>query len=156
MVSDKLQSYFRAQQVSLQWLPVLRAMAAEMSEQMDAEDLRQLFFHVGERFAQDAGDCFQGAQSLIQLEDSLNDFWSQINWGWVSIKEVQEHIDISHQSAPLAEAFGDEALVWSIGLLEGFYQNVFRVLGASDSMMVCRAGKPTAGMDVHLRFGRQL
>ncbi|MDO8776396.1 MAG: hypothetical protein Q7K57_48325 [Burkholderiaceae bacterium] len=154
MARDNLQNYFRGQQVSLQWLPILRAMALEMSAHTAAKDLRHLFFNIGERFAKDAGDHFQDVQSLAQLEESLNDFWSRINWGWVSLNEVKGYIDITHQAAPLAEAFGDESLDWSVGLLEGFYQSVFSVLGASNSMVVRGVGEVSDGMDIHLRFGR--
>ena len=154
MASDNLQNYFRVQQVSLQWLPVLRAMASELSAQTDAKELRHLFFKIGERFAKDTGDFFQGAKSLAQLEERLNDFWSRINWGWVDLHEVQAYIEITHQAAPLAEAFGDDAFEWSIGLLEGFYQSVFGVLGASETMVVRGAGASAGGMDVLLRFGR--
>ncbi len=153
MSSDKLQNYFRRQQVSLQWLPVLRAMASEMSEHTDAEDLRHLFFKIGERFAKDTGDLFEGVESLAQLEEGLNDFWSQLNWGWVELSEVQGHIDIAHRAAPLVDAFGEDAFAWSIGLLEGFYQSVFSVLGASETMVVRDVGESSGGTDVLLRFG---
>lgn len=154
MANDNLQNYFRGQQVSLQWLPVLRAMASELAAQTDAKALRQLFFKIGERFAKDTDDLFQGAQSLGQLEERLNDFWLRINWGWVDLNEVKGFVEITHQAAPLAEAFGDDAIEWSIGLLEGFYQNVFSVLGASETMVVRGVGSLVGGMDVQLRFGR--
>ena len=154
MANDNLQNYFRGQQVSLQWLPVLRAMASELAAQTDAKALRQLFFKIGERFAKDTDGMFQGAQSLAQLEERLNDFWLRINWGWVDLNEVKGFVEITHQAAPLAEAFGDDAIEWSIGLLEGFYQNVFSVLGASETMVVRGVGSLVGGMDVQLRFGR--
>lgn len=154
MASHNLQNYFRGQQVSLQWLPFLRAMGSELTAQTDAKELRHLFFKIGEQFAKDTEELFHGAHSLAQLEETLNDFWSRINWGWVSLNEATGCIEISHQSAPLAEAFGDDALEWSIGLLEGFYQSVFSVLGASDTMTVRGVGTPSGGMDVNLRFGR--
>jgi len=153
MASDNLENYFRGQQVSLQWLPVLRAMASELSARTDATELRHTFFKIGERFAKETGDRFQGAQSLAQLEDRLNDFWSRIHWGWVNLNEIKGFIEITHQAAPLAEAFGDDAFEWSIGLLEGFYQNVFSALGASETMMVRGVGASSGGMDVQLRFG---
>lgn len=154
MAKDNLQNYFRGQQVALQWLPVLRAMASELSAQIDAKALRQLFFKIGERFAKDTDDLFHGAQSLVQLEERLNDFWLRINWGWVDLNEAKGFIEITHWAAPLAEAFGDDASDWSIGLLEGFYQSVFSVLGASETMVVRGVGAPVGGMDVQLRFGR--
>ncbi len=104
MAKDNLQNYFRGQQVALQWLPVLRAMASELSAQIDAKALRQLFFKIGERFAKDTDDLFHGAQSLVQLEERLNDFWLRINWGWVDLNEAKGFIEITHWAAPLAEA----------------------------------------------------
>jgi hypothetical protein len=153
MTIVNLESYVRGQQISLQWLPVLRAMATEMSEHSKAADLRNLFFKIGWRFGKDTEHLFEDAQSLSQLEDSLNDFWSRINWGWVKLSEAKGHIDIAHQAAPLAEAFGDDALGWSVGLLEGFYQSIFSVLGANEAML-CRSVDDSAiGMNVQLRFG---
>ncbi len=153
MKTDNLQDYFRGQQVSLQWLPVLRALAFEMSASAETKELRQLFFRIGEHFANDTEERFQDVQTLTQLEDALNEFWSQINWGWVELREAKGCIEITHHAAPLAEAFGDEALNWSIGLLEGFYQSVFKVLGASEAMVVQGIGESSNGMDIRLSFG---
>ena len=47
-----------------------------------------------------------------------------------------------------------EALGWSVGLLQGFYQRAFSALGASDTMAVRAVGESTGGIDIHLRFGR--
>lgn len=154
MANDRLENYFRSQQVSLQWLPVLRAFATEMSAHTETKDLRRLFFKVGQRLASDTGDLFHAAKSLLQLEESLNDFWMRTNWGWVEFTENENHIDIAHHAAPLAEALGEDALEWSVGLLEGFYQSVFHVLGASDSIIVREVGGLSTGMNVRLRFGR--
>ena len=154
MAIDQLEKYFRGQQVSLQWLPVLRALATEMAGQTPAKELRHFFFNVGARLASDTGDLFQSAKSLSQLEESLNDFWMRINWGWVVFTESESYIDISHHASPLAEALGDDALPWSVGLLEGFYQSVFHVLGASEAIVVRELTELSMGMDIRLRFGR--
>lgn len=153
MATNNLQNYFRGQQVSLQWSPVLRALAAEMSAHSDPKDLRRLFFKIGERFAKDTEGLFREVQTIAQLEESLNDFWFRTNWGWVDLNEADGSIFIMHQAAPLAEAFGDDALEWGIGLLEGFYQSVFNVLGASDSLVVRSFGELNDGMNIRLRFG---
>lgn len=154
MANNQLENYFRAQQVSLQWLPMLRAMATEMAEHTEANDLRRLFFKIGQRLAADTGDLFQSAKSLPDLEQYLNDFWMRISWGWVEFAENESYIDISHHASPLAEAFGDGALPWSVGLLEGFYQSVFHVLGASEAIVVREVIGVSSGMDVRLHFGR--
>ena len=152
MENPSLEQYFRDQQVSLQWLPVLRALAQELSERADVADLRQLFFQVGERFALDVQGRFDNIETLSALEQALNELWQQMNWGFVSLQEGKASVDIFHSCAPLAQAFGDEAMAWSIGLLEGFYQHVFKVLGAGDAMQV--EGVGSEGMDIQLLFGR--
>lgn len=155
MATDSLRSYFKNQQTPPQWGAVLRAMSVEMATQAEAQDLRDLFFRVGERFAADMEVSFQNVQTLSELETNLNDFWAGINWGWVTLVEAQDSIDISHQCAPLAAAFGDEALPWSVGVLEGFYQTLFTWLGGGDEMRVSCVGESPDGMDIFLRFGRK-
>jgi len=155
MPSANFENYFRSQQVSLQWLPVLRALALELSANADAAALRQLFSKVGERFAKDVQERFESVQTLAELEESLNEFWTQLNWGWVSLTEAKGAIEIDHQAAPLAEAFGDDQLVWTVGLLEGFYQSIFVVLGAGDTMKVSAHEDACVDMLVRLQFGPQ-
>lgn len=152
MNPPNLESYFRSQQVSLQWLPVLRAMALELSATARPEELRLLFFKAGGRFAQDVQAQFIHIKTLTELQEELNIFWAQINWGWVNFTETDAAVNITHQAAPLAEGFGDESLGWSVGLLEGFYQNIFIVLGASSAMKVRDSGESDA-MTLCLRFG---
>ena len=153
MTNDNLQNYFKGQQLSLQWSSVLRALAAEMSSRSEPKDLRRFFFNVGERFAKDTEGLFRDAQTIVQLEEALNDFWFRTNWGWVDLSEDNGSIYITHQAAPLAEAFGDDTLQWVVGLLEGFYQSVFNVLGASDSLKVRSLDESSHGMSIRLRFG---
>jgi hypothetical protein len=152
MENHALEKYFRHQQVSLQWLPILRALASELMERVDVADLRQLFFQIGERFAIDAEDQFQEIETLGDLEQALNELWQQMNWGWTRLQEAKASVDIHHHAAPLAHAFGDDALEWSIGILEGFYQHVFKALGAGDAMQVQGVG--SKGITIHLRFSR--
>ncbi|MEN9868883.1 MAG: hypothetical protein RL748_4473 [Pseudomonadota bacterium] len=152
MEPSNLQQYFRNQQVSTQWLPILQALALELAERADVADLRQLFTQVGARFAIDVEQRFLEVQTLAALEQGLNEFWQSMNWGWVSLQEAKANVEIYHYAAPLAQAFGDEQLEWSVGLLEGFYQHVFKTLGAGDAMQVEAVGGD--GMDLQFRFGR--
>lgn len=148
-----LADYFREQQVSLQWLPVLRAMAVELSAQADDAQLRQVFFSIGQRFATDAQALLTPAQSLPELEAQLNDFWRRINWGWVVLSEEEGFVAIVHQASPLAEAFGEDSFGWSVGLLEGFYQHIFMSMGADAAMRVVCIDEGFQGMDLRLRLG---
>lgn len=149
-----LDDYFRSQQVSLQWSPVLRAFAQELRTQtdVDVEALRQFFIKIGMRFAQDMESQFQGSQTLAELADALNDLWSRTNWGWVELTEASGSIEIEHRYAPIAEAFGGEMLDWSLGLLEGFYQAVFRSFGLSEKMVARLVTQQNDGQYIHLRL----
>ena len=153
MNTTELQSYVRAQQVSLQWLPFLRAFAAELSDLTDTEGLQALMAGVGQRVADEARDYFEQAQTLPELEEGLNEFWAHTNWGWVRLKEEGGHVSIVHSAAPLAEAFGDEALSWSPALLEGFYNSVFGSLGAKETMTVRFSGQEADGLCLRFQFG---
>lgn len=152
-MSDELISYFRGQQVPLQWYGVLRAMACVWPGEIGPADLRRMMFRVGQQFAQDTQSMFEGSQSLASLQDALNDFWTRVNWGCVQLSETEGAITIAHRWAPLAEAFGDESLDWSVGLLEGYYQSVFGLLGADPSMGIQTQETQAQDMDVQLRFG---
>lgn len=156
MAAEKLQNYLREQQISLQWVPILRYMATELRAQLSEEELRLIFVKIGQRLATDMGSDFEGLQTLSGVEEKMNDLWARINWGWVEIKEAGGGMDVRHQCAPLAEAFGDDALRWSVGLLEGFYQTVFYSLGASNSLRVHIVGEPLVGMETHLRFSHHI
>ncbi|WP_194723930.1 cellulose biosynthesis protein BcsD [Noviherbaspirillum malthae] len=153
MTERDLENYYRSQQVSFQWLPFVRALAAEFSEAATPEEAFDFFFRVGVKFAQASEACFRDAQSLEQLQQNLNTFWSRINWGWVEFAELKGYVEITHHASPLAEAFGDETLNWSSGLLEGFYQTVFSVLGAGERMRVLRHDASN-GMSIKLRFSQ--
>lgn len=154
MTATPLENYYREQQMSLQWLPFLRAMAGELSDQTDAQTLRQLFSSIGERVAQESREAFEGIGTLGALTSALNDYLSRINWGVAEISEVPAGITIDHHGAPLAEAFGDEALVWSIGFLEGFYTTLFGLLGAGTSMRVRALDDECEALHLRFRFGR--
>jgi hypothetical protein len=154
MTTENFQNYVKAQKINPQWARVLRAMAAEMSSVSEAPDLRDFFYRIGEQFAGSASETFEGVETLEDLEASLHSFWVEMTWGWVELQEDDGGIDIAHQCAPLAQAFGDEALIWSVGLLEGFYQTLFTEFGASDDMVMNCVSASADGMDIRLRFSQ--
>lgn len=147
-------TYFREQQMSLQWLPFLRALSDELLEQTDEASLRSLMFKVGQRFAQNARESFEGINTLSDLASALNDFFGRINWGCLELAEVPNAIMVTHFAPPLAEAFGDEALPWSVGVLEGFYQEIFMLLGANSAMTVAVQLEDSEPMALRFRFGK--
>ena len=153
-MNNELESYFRSQQVPLQWMVVLPALALELAEHANPQDLRRLFFNVGRRLAADSAGDFEGIDSLGSLEARINEYWVHQNWGWVALQESGGFIEITHHASPLAQAFGDASLEWSVGLLEGFYERVFRVLGAGDTMRVKAVPADSNGLVQRLKFGK--
>ena len=153
MASDRLANYLKSQQVPVQWLSVLRAIAAELGANADSAQLHPLFVQVGVRFAQDAQDVLHGVNTLDGLNSALNEFWGGVQWGWVELLETPAGIEIAHHAAPLAQAFGDESLPWSSGLLQGFYQSIFASLDSSGSMEVSSMGQSEDGLEIHFLFG---
>jgi hypothetical protein len=154
MTTNNLKNYVKNQQIPLQWGGILRAMSVEMSSASDGADLREFFFKIGERFASSIQARFQGVETLDELEVNLNSFWAEINWGWVDLREEEGCIDIVHQWSPLAQAFGNAELSWSVGLLEGFYQTLFNEFGASDDMVMTCLSESPDGTDIRLRFSQ--
>jgi hypothetical protein len=147
-----LEAYFRSQQVSLQWSPILFAMAQELETIAPAADLRQLFQKIGTRFANSIAEQFVEIKQLPELNDALNDLWARTQWGYVQLQEASDCIEISHQFSPLHEAFGERAVPWSSGLLEGFYQTVFRNFGATELLNAQCVGIDDNGQKINIRF----
>jgi predicted hydrocarbon binding protein len=154
MTTENFKNYVKAQKINPQWAKVLRAMASEMSSVSEVPDLRDFFYRIGEQFAATTGETFAGVETLDDLESSLNSFWVDMTWGWVELVEDDEGINIAHQCSPLAQAFGEDALSWSVGFLEGFYHTLFTEFGASDDMVMNCVSASLDGMDIRLRFSQ--
>jgi hypothetical protein len=97
---------------------------------------------------------FVSIETLDDLTARINSHWDRMHWGWVSLNELDDAIGIDHHACPLAEAFGDASLPWSVGLLEGFYQTVFEALGAGDTMKVKALEGNMSDILIQLRFGQ--
>jgi hypothetical protein len=149
---NTLTDYFRSQQIPLQWSPLLRALGQELVVNADKQALHQLFFNVGSRFATTVLPQFSGITTLKELNEALNSVWTPMSWGYVELTEATTAIEIEHRYAPLAEAFGDEMLDWSIGVMEGFYQAVFRSFGASEKMTAKYVSEKSDALQIHLRL----
>ncbi len=133
---QSLNDYFRSQQVSLQWAPVLRALAVQALKQLDARAAEQLFAATGAQMAQDLAAEFEGINQLTELTAALNEVWAHMNWGWVDLADSPNGIKINHHYPPTISAFGTANQVLGDRLLAGFYEGVFRQQGASERMRV--------------------
>lgn len=145
--------YHAAQQFSRQWGGFLQALAGEFEGKIDAGELRALMYRVGQGMAK-LMSAPQG-DSLKDLEASMNGIWFNMNWGWVRLQEMQNHLLIEHYAAPLANAFGSASMPWAAGLLEGIYGEWLAALGADSALRLRQFGEPRGpGQPIEFRFGK--
>ncbi|MGQ0709793.1 MAG: cellulose biosynthesis protein BcsD [Rhodoferax sp.] len=154
MNTEVLLDYVRAQQVAPQWQDFLRALAGELCAQADDSALRTLFHSIGTRLAEGVQAIYQDIDTLANLQQVLNGYWGGMQWGWVEMTEQAGFVDITHCLAPLSQAFGEDALGWSTGVLEGFYQTVFQHLGADPALQLQYVQQPGHDLALRFRFGR--
>ena len=113
-------------------LPIFR----ELEQRAEPGTLRAWCHLFGKVWAADAADQFPAAQDLAALNELVNKFWSASRWGWAQLSEVEGALHVTHHGAPIADDKAAPHLHWSCGLLEGFYEAIFKQLGADDSMKV--------------------
>ncbi|MES2533709.1 MAG: cellulose biosynthesis protein BcsD [Pseudomonadota bacterium] len=145
--------YYERTSCSAQWLEFNRALAAELSAGLPPEEVRQLFARIGAQVATalPIGRC----DSVPELQAGFNARWESISWGFSSLREVADHLEITHACSPFAMAFGPASADWAGGFFEGAYQTWFASQGIPAGLHV-RAEAPAAGSSqIVLRLGKQ-
>lgn len=132
---------------------LLAALGELLAASGDDEVRREWCRQVGWRWALRVAAVFADADNLPRLGMDLNRYWAEARWGWVQIDEGESGLDILHAAAPLARAFGVESLAWSTGLLEGFYECVFKQLGADEAMQVRTSEALRDGFEIQMKLG---
>ena len=153
---DKLKEsldYFARQQRSTQWGAFFAAFAGEFGEQIPVGELRVLMARMGKSMTQDMP--IPSGNTVAELQDSINEIWFDMNWGWAKLLEKDNGLFIEHHAAPLQGAFGDQALPWSPAILEGIYAHWFSAMGAGSALQLTQVepALPDA-MLIVFRFGR--
>ena len=124
--------YFARQQCSTQWGAFLAAFASEFGQQIPVAELRVLMARLGNAMAQSIP--VPAGNTIAELEESINDVWFDMDWGWTRLVEKDTGLFIEHHVAPLQGAFGDQALAWSPAILEGIYAHWFSNYGGGFSI----------------------
>lgn len=128
-LSSEAAQHFSQLQCSRQWRGFLQALAAEFKEALSSEELRELMFRVGERFA--SANLLGPCTTLPDLQQRMTDVWRSTDWGWVTLVQQKEHLSIHHHCAPLLTGMDKSNVDWSLGFLQGTYQQWFDAAGAS-------------------------
>jgi len=144
--------YYEKKSCSAQWLEFNRGMAAELSAGLPPEDLRQLFFRIGQRLAHALP--IPPCRTLGELQDEFNARWDGIDWGFAVLNEEADGVAISHACSPVAAAFGPESTGWSVGFFEGAYQTWFEAQHMPSNLRVHALTEVHAGPRVDLRLAR--
>jgi hypothetical protein len=126
-------------QCSRQWRGFLQALAAEFTQALSNEELRELMFRVGERFA--CAHLLGPCATLSDLQQRMTDVWCNADWGSVTLVQQKEQLSIIHHCAPLLAGMDKSNIDWSLGFLQGAYQKWFDTAGAG-SLRVA-PGEPT-------------
>jgi hypothetical protein len=142
--------YLLQRQISPQWRGLLTALAEEFEAQIGQDELRQLMYRVGCRFA--AASPLPPCNSSADLADALNARWQEAEWGYVQLSDEPEYLRIAHSCAPLL-AFGATALNWTPAFLEGVYQTWLSALGA-EGLSVAQASEFDEHATIEFRLGR--
>ena len=142
--------YLLERQISSQWRGMLTALATEFEAQIGRDELRQLMYRVGCRFA--AAHQLPACGSTAELAQALNLVWHEMDWGYVELSDEAESLRIVHYCAPL-QAFGNASLAWTPAFLEGVYQTWLSALGAQGLSVAQTSGYGTDSA-IEFRLGR--
>lgn len=130
-----------------------RALASELSAGLPPEDIRDLFRRIGERVAQALP--VDRCDTVEQLHTGFNARWESIDWGFATLHEQSDHLQIIHACSPLAMAFGPESKAWATGFFEGAYQAWFVAQGTPPDLRVrADVSEPDGWPQVSLRLDR--
>lgn len=145
--------YFARQQCSTQWGAFLAAFASEFGQQIPVAELRVLMARLGKSMAQNIPA--PSGNTIAELEESINDVWFDMDWGWAKLIEKDTGLFIEHHVAPLQGAFGDQALAWSPAILEGIYAHWFANMGAGSALQLTQVEPALPDtLLIVFRFGR--
>lgn len=142
-------AYFLSGPTAPQWADFLQVLGEELGEQMSPEEIRAFFFLLGQRMARRTP--LSAGETLQDLEQLVNERLRQIGWGWMRIRDLNTSLEFLHSCSPFRQAFGDAALEWAPGLLEGLYGEWLKQIGAEESLVLQQLGKPEGIQDT-LRF----
>ena len=146
--SSSLQ-YLMSRTEAPKWAAFLRVLADELNAQMSVEDIRAFFFVLGQRLGE--AESIGEPESLDDLESLANQYFDRQGWGILQIRDVHTSLELVHHCAPLRAAFGDQAMKWSGGLLEGIYTAWLEQMGAGGELQLRQIGEIEGGMDT-MRF----
>lgn len=145
-------AYFADRQVSGQWRAFVTALASTFYTNVDPDDADTFLREVGVAMARSLP--LPKVATLEELEAAMNARWSDLDWGWVRLREGAGDVEILHGARP-AQITGDLSGDWtraSAPVLEGIYSEWFLSQEGPDHLTVTVTGERAEPLT--LRYGR--
>jgi len=145
--SMALLQHLALERISPQWSSFLVLLGSELSSQLSDDELRQLLFRLGSRFAEayPLGAC----ADVTALEAAFNQVWSRIQWGYASVSDLGRHLQVTHRACPLPAALQVTSDVAG-GFLQGVYSGWLSAAGAPAELVLIQ--QPASGLPMHMVF----
>ncbi|AXB75308.1 hypothetical protein [Novosphingobium sp. P6W] len=127
------------------------SMAAEICEGVPEAQARGFFLAIGRRMAD--LEPLEGVNDASVLCARINTFWRALDWGEIELAVGKDAIVVRHHDLP-SKIAPDPQGHWAamlLGVLEGAYDNWFRVLGSGPALRTVAEWK---GDTLELRHGR--
>lgn len=90
--------YLNRKRVSSQWSPFLAALAEELAAVPDQTAASRFLRAAGARMARQF--ALPKLETLTELEERLNLVLDGMDWGWMQLSVVDDHILITHGACP--------------------------------------------------------
>lgn len=125
-----VQLYYAQRQCSPQWRAFLTSLAGQLLRHAQGDEADIFLREVGRGMAETL--TLGRVEGLRQLQDSMNETLSQIDWGWVSLGDGGQTINIYHYAAPAVITEDTHRNWWRCmgHVLEGLYGQWFYAQGA--------------------------
>lgn len=119
---------------TVQWAPLLQALALELDCQLDLDSIRTLMRQLGSRIAQSMP--LPQLDTLDELAQAMNQHWHTLGWGEVSLHDAGQALQLQHRHAPFTAVFGLAAQAWADAILEGVYAVWLHSAGAPEALVL--------------------
>lgn len=130
--------------------PLLRALMIEADERLPLETRQLLAVRLGARIA--AEQPLIHGESLIALEQAMNQWLADVGWGWVTLEDRGSWLEVQHGCSPMYALLGEHGAEWGRAVMEGLFGGWLNQAGADASLQIRRLDGPF-GPDQRLRYG---
>lgn len=135
------------ERLSPQWAGFLRVLGQALQAQLSVQELKLFLRRLGELFAQ--AHPLAATATLAELEELINRFWFERQWGYASLEDRGDALVIQHRGCPLPAALQTDTEV-AAAFLEGCYGQWLVAAGAPAELTM--RSLPPTDWPMHMAF----